>query len=367
MMSPRERLLSPFRGVKPDRPAWLADLSYWYEAMLEAGKLPLEFKGRDGYKRLHEYYGVCCHYGCLWQVCTTRYDQVEIRTDETQCERIHRWLTPGGELTARWKYMAQSSCWACVEYPVKSAADLKIVQDIFARTHYDPVSPGEYLSAAARLGESGLPITPLPRSPLPALFTDWCGVMNTIYLITDEPRAVEDTLSIIDRSNDGAFNCIVSGPAELLHFGDNLDSGNCASYFNEYMGAYYQRRLDQIHKAGKFAVVHLDGMVRGLLPKLAACGFDGIESITPAPVGDVAIEELRAVAADPKTIIWGGIPGAMFAKPWTMEDIRAHTRRLLETLWPAGRLIVGSADQIPPDGDIEFCRVIADTIEDYNV
>jgi len=36
-MTPRERLLAPFRGIKPDRPAWLADLSYWHEAALQAG------------------------------------------------------------------------------------------------------------------------------------------------------------------------------------------------------------------------------------------------------------------------------------------------------------------------------------------
>ena len=36
-MNQRERLLAPFHGVKPDRPAWLADLSYWHAAMKEMG------------------------------------------------------------------------------------------------------------------------------------------------------------------------------------------------------------------------------------------------------------------------------------------------------------------------------------------
>ena len=38
-MSPRERLLAPFKGIKPDRPAWLADLTYWQDAAQRAGKL----------------------------------------------------------------------------------------------------------------------------------------------------------------------------------------------------------------------------------------------------------------------------------------------------------------------------------------
>jgi len=362
-MTPRERLLAPFRGIKPDRPAWLADLGYWYNANLKAGKLPPEFKDRDGYKRLHEHYGVCCYYNYGGWFFTSRQDGIEFHTEESDGKRIRRWRTPHGQLTDRWEYISQSSCWAHVEYAVKSAAELKIVQDIFARQIYEP-RYDKYLSAAKELGESGLPISGAPRSPLPALLADWCGVVNTIYLIADEPQAVEDTLAVIDRSNDDAFKYIAAGPAELLHFCDNLDSGNCASYFNDYLEEYYRRRLGQIHQAGKYAVVHLDGAVRGLLPKLAACGFDGIEAITPGPVGDVEIEELRALAANPRTIIWGGIPGAMFAPPWKADDIRAHTKRLLDALWADGRLIVGSADQVPPDGNIEFCRIIADTIEE---
>ena len=104
----------------------------------------------------------------------------------------------------------------------------------------------------------------------------------------------------------------------------------------------------------------------GLLPRLAEVGFDGVESITPEPVGDVAIEELRGLCGEHKTIIWGGIPGAMFAPPWGAEGMREQTTRLLDELWPENRLIVGSADQVPPDGDIELCRVVAETIAKYH-
>ena len=103
----------------------------------------------------------------------------------------------------------------------------------------------------------------------------------------------------------------------------------------------------------------------GLLPKLADVGFDGVESITTGPVGDVEIEELRDLCGEHDTIIWGGIPGAMFSPPWTAEQVRENTVRLLDELAPDNRLIVGSADQVPPDGDMDFCRMIADTIAEW--
>lgn len=361
MMTPRERLLAPFHDVKPDRPAWQADLSYWYSAAKAADKLQPQYRGRDGYKRLHEDLGICFYHNISPCVFEESFVNIEHSVKEAGNERRGYWRSPAGELTDHWQYLGKSFCWAHDEYAVKTTDDLKTLADLYLHIRYKPAYE-EFNREAEWSGDSGLPVVPAPRSPLPALLADWCGVEQTIYFLADNPDLVAEVLERIDRSNDEAFDLLCAAPCELIHFGDNLDSSSSTSFFEEHMKAYYEKRLKQLHKAGKFAVVHLDGRVRGLLPKLAACGFDGIESITPAPVGDVAIEDLRAVAANSKTILWGGIPGAMFCYPWRAEDIRAHTDRLLNALACDGRLIVGSADQVPPDGCLDFCRLIAETI-----
>jgi hypothetical protein len=45
--------------------------------------------------------------------------------------------------------------------------------------------------------------------------------------------------------------------------------------------------------------------------------------------------------------------------------MRVQTRRLLSALWADGRLVVGSADQVPPGADIGLCRAVADTIDEF--
>jgi len=240
-----------------------------------------------------------------------------------------------------------------------------VVQDFYRRTELFP-APESFERASERVGDDGLPICAAPRSPLPALMTDWCGVAATSYLLADEPALVEDTLALIEQTNDAAWQAIYEGPAELIHVCDNLDSNTYTGLFDRYMRDDYTRRLERLHAAGKYAVTHLDGAVRGLLPRLAEVGFDGVESITPEPVGDVAIEELRGLCGEHDTIIWGGIPGAMFAPPWGAGEMREQTTRLLDELWPDNRLVVGSADQVPPDGDIDLCRVVAETIAEYH-
>ena len=60
--------------------------------------------------------------------------------------------------------------------------------------------------------------------------------------------------------------------------------------------------------------VRLDGAVKGLLPNCCAAGFDAIEALTPRPGGDLEIEEIRALAGGNGAILWGGVPGVMFAR-----------------------------------------------------
>lgn len=363
-MTLRDRLLAPFRRETPDRPPWVADLGYWYHAARKADRLDRRYQGREGFKRLHEDLGVCCYYGQGASVYTVRFDGVRHETRETESERIRWWRTPQGEIFERWRYLPRSCCWAHVEYAVKSIADLRVVADLFRRRRTEP-DEHSFAAGCEFLGEAGIPLCPVPRSPLPALLTDWCGIMTTVTLLADEPQAVCDTLAVIEEANDAAFQLAAAGPAELLHFADNLDSSTSTSLFDDLMRTSYTRRLDQLHAAGKWAVVHLDGAVRGLLPKLAACGFDGVESLTPKPVGDVEPAELRTVAANDDVILWGGIPGALFCSPWTEAQVAEHTQRLLETLAGDGKLVVGTADQVPPDADLNLCRTITDLVENY--
>ncbi len=363
-MTQRERILAPFRGIRADRPAWVADLGYWYAAMKNTDRLDERYAAEGGYDQLHRDLGVCLYYSQGGGTYSFRREGVEADVEVRDGIRTRMWRTPVGEISDRWTFLEGPQCWAHLDYAATTAADLRVVQDIYRRTECFP-APQTFERASEKVGDEGLPISPAPRSPVPALMTDWCGVTGTSYLLADEPAAVEDTLALIAQSNDAAWQAIYEGPAELIHVCDNLDSNTYTGLFDRYMRDDYTRRLEGLHAAGKSAITHLDGAVRGLLPKLVDVGFDGVESITPEPVGDVAIGELRGLCGERDTIIWGGIPGAMFSPPWGAEEVREQTEALLDELWADNRLVAGSADQVPPDGDIDLCRVVAETIADY--
>ena len=125
-------------------------------------------------------------------------------------------------------------------------------------------------------------------------------------------------------------------------------------------------RLSRLHASGTKCAVHLDGTVLGLLPKLVQIGMDAIEAVTPFPVGDLSVEEMRRIAdgasgGRSSVILWGGVPGTMFAPPYGWEDVARHVLAVLAA-WNATPFVLGVADQVPPDGDIDRVRRISDMV-----
>ena len=267
---------------------------------------------------------------------------------------IERWECDGRVLEKHRRWLPDSFCYAITKYPVTEVSQLAVVREMFARRRYEPNPKAN--EPAKALNGHGQPITAVPRSPLPALMADWVGVEGTIFMIADAPDEVERTLEVIDHSNDGFFPLLPHVESKIIHFCDNLSADTIGGYWDRYCAEYYRRRVGQVHQANKYCVTHLDGATKALIPRLMAAGLDGIESLTPKPVGDITMQEMSRLMEPYIGVFWGGLPGAMFAPPFTWDDLKGMIDGL-HRLWRAGRrVVVASADLVPPDGDIEFVR-----------
>ena len=363
-----ESFLRILNGERSDEIVWTADLTYWIDGQKQAGT------GQPDLNTEHGYLELCRSLGCMpfyWYDQATLgspvYDGVEFVEESHGRRRVQSWQTPVGEVRQESTYLPLTVSEAITKYAVENEDDLKVLLYILEHRRFELLNLDAYDRRAELWAEyDGLPLLMMPRSPVPALFVEWAGVQNAVFLMMDYPELAGRALDLMESQERPILDAVCDHAPSLVHFPDNLTSETFTGIFDEHMMDRYARRLSGLHEAGARVAVHLDGTVRGLLPKLAAVGFDAVEAITPAPVGDVDVESMRQVAAEESLVLWGGVPGAMFAPPYGWPQMRAHVEGLIAA-WSGTPFVIGVGDQVPPNGDISMCRKIADMVKALSV
>jgi len=387
--SNRENFISIFQGKPVDKILWIPDLTWWRDSQIKKGTLPPEYLGNYGFLKLHTdlgvmpYYiysfedkkhpseGISVHqiggegqpYNGVWGL---RFNNLEINEKSYGNILKTEFSIYGKKLVQRKQYLPDSYCYAFLEYPVKTVEDIDILNEIIEE--YDFFSTEEdYISLEEQWGDFGIPISTLPRSPLSALIVDWMGLENFIYMYADNPDKIFEVLQNIDNKNTKAFDLIKKTKSKIFHFCDNLSASNYTPYFDDLAKDYYKRRIKELHEAGKYCVVHLDGYISGLINKLADVGMDGIEALTTKPAGDVAVEDLRKMAGNDNVILWGCLPSVIFTPKYSNTEFEKIVEEFISIHREDPRMIAGSADQISPDAELERLSRVSELFYEQNM
>ena len=103
--------------------------------------------------------------------------------------------------------------------------------------------------------------------------------------------------------------------------------------------------------------------VKPLLPLVKETGLDAIEAITPLPLGDVTLEEIKQGLGDEVFLI-DGIPAVYFDETFPVEVLEQCTHKIIDLFAP--KLILGISDEISSTGDIERVRLVTRIVDEYN-
>ena len=363
-MTPRERVLSVLEGRKPDCVPWLADLDYLATSLVARGKRPRGFQESDEYIAWHRDLGVGFYQQASWPYREIR-EGCEEREWWAGATRHREITTPEGTLRERWQWSEQTVSQAPVERLVKGVDDIGAYRFLMAHTRYEP----DYTAARRRqrqVAEMGLVMCFLPWSPLMRMVVADAGIEAVVMMLADAPAEMAETLRVVKESLDRASTVAVASPAEVLMITENLSSEVVGErLFDRWLRDSYVEWAAKMRGAGAFSCIHMDGTLAGLLRQVSSVGFTFIEAMTPAPVGDVAVEDWPRFRNGGDTIYWGGIPGSYFTGLVSDEEFDRHVKETVTFMKNDGRMVLGVADQVPPDGLERRIRRVGQLVEDY--
>lgn len=363
-----EMQLAIFRREDPGGVLWQPRIDGWYKINKARGTLPPHLKDASMLD-IYDYIHASCRY-FQWDRSwfaekswlRSRQRNVEV-TMEWEDERSlrHTWHTPLGSLTqlARFDEWKMSSHF--VEYRLKSADDFKIMKYILEdeEWYWDQT---QFEQDMAIHSAYGTPQFYFRRSPVQRLFIETMGLENAVYFMADHPDVLEEYVEYASAADDAMYEVICDCPVQILNLGENIDKFiDSPRTWRNHLAPYYTKRVEQLHAAGKFVSIHVDGTLKTLLPHLQDCPYDALEAATPAPQGDVTIEEIKEAAGD--LILMDGIP-ALYLLPdqYPVETLVEFVRKIVDLFYP--RLVLGVSDEFPPDGDIERARMIGEMVKD---
>jgi hypothetical protein len=294
-----------------------------------------------------------------WRIETPGIERV---TEEGKNERVTRWTTAQGVLTARWSLGPDGDWWQ-VEYPVKTLDDLPVVRDLVSARSF-VLMQEELEEVRAEVGEEGVVAIEIPQQPYSELLHAYLGWGEGLMLLSDGAYLVSEILSIQQSRLDSLLARLAVLPGAIVLAPDNLD-GNFISppAFERYMRSGYRRTAQRVHAAQKSLVVQAGGPVQHLLPGLIDAGVDGLEGIAGPPQADLSLAEARQLAG-PACTLWGGIPQDFVLGTHDRALFEDAVRRAVADAKGDERAILGIADRVPVDADLERLAALPDLVRD---
>ena len=274
-------------------------------------------------------------------------------TDDGDCEIIERvFETPDGAMRevlrapkpGRSEY-GRSPNPAYLEHAVKGPADLPKVRHLTPDPADYPVGEA-YHRMVERVGEHGMVLATV-RCPIDHQAGDLRGVAA---LMVDyyEDRPFFDALVGV------CFDRMMAETRALLEAGvraifggwyfTSLSAGWSPAIFREVFLPMLEAHVELVHSYDAIYDYYDDGKLMGIADMVAGAGVDVLETLTPPPVGDADLAELKRRIGD--RVCLKGFGDLLYViMRGTPEQVDAMVRDAMDAAGPVG-FIMGTSDSI---------------------
>ena len=282
-----------------------------------------------------------------------RYQQPNVEIVETRREvdgvirRDVRWITDIGELH-EW-YLGE---WR-QEYLIKGEGDYRIMQRAWQDAAVLPWSE-PFLESEARLGDGGITLGQLDRTPFQKIQIDYAGLERfSIDIATQEP-ALLDLIDVMNPIKLREFEIALHSPARQIKLWENLTIETMGPHlYRKYLVPLYRQIFAILQGSNKKLQVHYDGKLRVIAEDIQRLPFDGLDSVTPPPEGDMSTAEARHWWPDKflwlhPTLTWYDLP---------TQNLLENVRQMVKAAGP-NRFCLMISEELPPNWQVAVPRIL---------
>ena len=345
-LTPRERMLALVQGRELDRVPFVI-----YNGVLPSDEviahLGAERVGRLIWCRVHRVEHPHCHFD---------FEEYFIGESKWRRNTLH---TPGGVLTEERAYEPAYGTSSIRKHYVQEASDYEalwsLLEDSVILENHQ-----QYHEDQAALGDCGLPLVAVERTPYQQLWVQWVGLDNLSWHLADYPGRVARTVELLRQRERQIMEIAARSPAPFIDFPDNITAPTIGPRrFLQYCVPLYDELAERI--APRRVVVHMDGDLKPLWSAITASKVGGLDSFSPAPDNDTSVAE--AVSLWPDKVLWANFPSSVHLRPY--EQVRAEAEAMLAAGGHTGRLQIQISENVPYGVWRTSLKAITDAIEAF--
>jgi uroporphyrinogen-III decarboxylase len=389
-MNDHERIMAAIRGEVPDRIPWVPRLEFWYRARLRRGNMPANLRGlslREVTERLgvghyasvpdfterEEETDMADHGLGVFNLPVLPYrvvlEGVERRVTRCGQETVTEYQTPVGilrtaeVLTEEMLDGGVSIPWTS-EHAIRQPADFDTAAYIFSRLRVEP-RVGAWARRCRATGDRGVAVAYVIGTACAVhhIMKELMNVEQFFLAQHDCPEKIDLLAEAMGPYYAAMQQVAAETGAEVLLLGGNYDDSiTHPRWFETYILPALRDYSAALHAKGKYLMTHTDGENRRLIPLYLRAGFDIADSLCPAPMTRMTLEQIRAAFED-RITIWGGIPSVLLCPDSVGEsEFRHWIDRLVERHGRATRFVLGVSDMVTADASWDRLLYITDKI-----
>lgn len=354
-MTMRERLLAVLQGRSIDRVPLIM-----YEDLM-----PIEHNGFRLREQVQKEFGNrigLLRWSAIHKVRTPhcRFEVQKFYIDSQLWDRTTLY-TPNGTLFQERAFEPAYHSASIRKHFISKASDYEVL--------WNYLEDGQILEDYARynedlndLGEQGLPLPAVERSPFQQLWVEWVGLDRLALHYEDYPDLVEHTVNILNKRARRIFEIAYFSPTPFIDFPDNITAEAIGlKRFQKYNVPLYNELADMLSERNAIVFVHMDGNLKPLWSAITSSKIGGIDSFSPVPDNDTMVEE--AINMWPDKRLFVNFPSSVHLRSY--DEVRDEAEAILAAGGHTGRLEIQFSENVPYNVWQTSFKAVADAVEAF--